>query len=151
VFGRGSGGHVVIYDGPTLVRIDPAALPAAPASIQYTAPAPSARTTLGALRDWCEPTDDYEPSAGRLCGVVLDPHQAWWTLGQILGPVPDDTRVGLARTSIKDVPAVAITGEGWDVLIAGLVTTLDPVQAAGVPAVRLDARRVLHMVRGGAS
>lgn len=141
---------VVIYDGVTMVRIDPAALPAQTVGAVYAPPTPTERSTIGALRAWCEPKDDdKEPPLGTICGVALDWQQAWWTLGQILAPLPDSTPVGLARVDVGASPSVAFVGAGWDVLIAGL----DPRtrEAKTAPPVALAPPRALAMVRGGAA
>lgn len=144
---RAPDGSVVIYDGVTMVRIDPARLSAQTAGAVYVPPTPTERSTVGALRAWCEPKDDDDPPLGSICGVALDWQQAWWTLGQILAPLPDWTEVGLARVDVGATPSVAIIGEGWDVLIAGL----DPrsTQAATVRPVRLTPARVLRMAPRG--
>lgn len=140
-------GAVVIFDGVTMVRIHPGALPRQPSAVEYAPPRPTMRTTLGAIRAWCEPKGEDDPPFGSLCGVAVDWQQAWWTLGQIFGTLHDDTRVGLARADIGHTPAVAIVGDGWDVLIAGL----DPRKVGRVPDVPLSPSRLLVMVKGGAS
>jgi len=131
---RAPDGSVVIFDGVTMVRIDPAALPAQTVGAVYVPPVTTERTTVGALRAWCEPKGDDDPPLGTICGVALDWQQAWWTLGQILSPLPDSTPVGLARVDVGASPAVAFVGEGWDVLIAGL----DPRRKEARKAPRVD-------------
>jgi hypothetical protein len=134
-----------------MVRIDPAALPAQKPrqGSGFVPPPATEHSTLGALRAWCEPKDEEDPPLGTICGVALDWQQAWWTLGQILAPMPDSTEVGLAGVYTGTTPCVSITGKGWDVLIAGLdPRSMEATTAAPVP---LTPAKVLRMVQGGAA
>ena len=136
---RTADGCVVIFDGVTAVRIDPAALPT-PKTVAFARPKVMKTTTLGALRYWCEPGAEND-RPGRICGVVVDPAQVWRALGQVLGALPGKEHIGLGRSVVKGTPVLVVMGAGWEAVIAGLRDSLDPKAAAAHPAVALATVR----------